>query len=208
MLAVRIAASPLTFFTCPSDSNCFIVLSVRVSPTANSGAGPKHYGMPQMEALGRISMNDNIHTAPIAEPIARAKTDVAPDRGYSQDEGCRANENGLACLADSQWPNRHRPDPARRVCVLGTSYRLDHAEILGAFRQRRQRTGRLVSPSTRVPESVCVECNESLMPRIEAKWCKIHEVHFCPFERPESPNCNIHRKSLRPTWTGLNGPST
>ncbi|MCI0642571.1 MAG: efflux RND transporter periplasmic adaptor subunit [Gemmataceae bacterium] len=36
-----------------------------------------------------------------------------------------------------------------------------------------------------VPESVCVECNESLLPRIKAKWCPKHGVHYCPFERPE-----------------------
>lgn len=36
-----------------------------------------------------------------------------------------------------------------------------------------------------VPESICVECNESLMPRPKSTWCPIHGVHNCPFERPE-----------------------
>jgi cobalt-zinc-cadmium efflux system membrane fusion protein len=36
-----------------------------------------------------------------------------------------------------------------------------------------------------VPESICVECNESLMPRFKPTFCKIHGVHNCPFERPE-----------------------
>ncbi|MBI3407131.1 MAG: efflux RND transporter periplasmic adaptor subunit [Planctomycetes bacterium] len=36
-----------------------------------------------------------------------------------------------------------------------------------------------------VPESECVECDETLLPRIESVWCRKHEVHFCPFERPE-----------------------
>jgi cobalt-zinc-cadmium efflux system membrane fusion protein len=36
-----------------------------------------------------------------------------------------------------------------------------------------------------VPESICVECNDSLMPRLKATYCKVHGVHYCPFERPE-----------------------
>lgn len=36
-----------------------------------------------------------------------------------------------------------------------------------------------------VPESVCVECNESLMPRPKSTWCDVHGVHNCPFERPD-----------------------
>lgn len=36
-----------------------------------------------------------------------------------------------------------------------------------------------------VPESICVECDESLMPRIKSTWCRKHGVHNCPFERPD-----------------------
>jgi cobalt-zinc-cadmium efflux system membrane fusion protein len=37
-----------------------------------------------------------------------------------------------------------------------------------------------------VPESECVECNPSLMPRPKAHgWCKRHGVHECPLEHPE-----------------------
>lgn len=36
-----------------------------------------------------------------------------------------------------------------------------------------------------VPESICVECNESLMPKPKSTWCRVHGVHNCPFERPE-----------------------
>jgi cobalt-zinc-cadmium efflux system membrane fusion protein len=36
-----------------------------------------------------------------------------------------------------------------------------------------------------VPESICIECNESLMPRIKSSWCRVHGVHNCPFERPD-----------------------
>lgn len=36
-----------------------------------------------------------------------------------------------------------------------------------------------------VPESACVECDETLLPRIESVWCRKHGLHFCPFERPE-----------------------
>lgn len=36
-----------------------------------------------------------------------------------------------------------------------------------------------------VPESMCVECNEKLLPKIKSVWCKTHGVHYCPFERPE-----------------------
>lgn len=36
-----------------------------------------------------------------------------------------------------------------------------------------------------VPESLCVECDEKLLPKIKPFWCKVHEVHYCPFERPE-----------------------
>ncbi|MCE9534196.1 MAG: efflux RND transporter periplasmic adaptor subunit [Planctomycetes bacterium] len=37
-----------------------------------------------------------------------------------------------------------------------------------------------------VPESICVECNETLMPRPKAKgWCKEHRVHECTLCNPE-----------------------
>lgn len=36
-----------------------------------------------------------------------------------------------------------------------------------------------------VPESICVECNEALLPRLKTTWCRRHGVHNCPFERPE-----------------------
>jgi cobalt-zinc-cadmium efflux system membrane fusion protein len=36
-----------------------------------------------------------------------------------------------------------------------------------------------------VPESECVECNASLMPRPKTHgWCKLHGVHECPLEHP------------------------
>ncbi len=37
-----------------------------------------------------------------------------------------------------------------------------------------------------VPESECVECNPTLMPRPESfGWCRQHGVHDCPLEHPE-----------------------
>jgi cobalt-zinc-cadmium efflux system membrane fusion protein len=37
-----------------------------------------------------------------------------------------------------------------------------------------------------IPESQCIECNPSLMPRPKAHgWCKVHGVHECPLEHPE-----------------------
>jgi cobalt-zinc-cadmium efflux system membrane fusion protein len=36
-----------------------------------------------------------------------------------------------------------------------------------------------------VPESACVECNESLLPRSKPGWCRKHGVHDCPLEHPE-----------------------
>jgi cobalt-zinc-cadmium efflux system membrane fusion protein len=37
-----------------------------------------------------------------------------------------------------------------------------------------------------VPESECVECNASLMPRAKGYgWCKLHGVHECPLEHPD-----------------------
>jgi cobalt-zinc-cadmium efflux system membrane fusion protein len=35
-----------------------------------------------------------------------------------------------------------------------------------------------------VPESICVECNESLMPRSQGLWCDRHGVFDCPYENP------------------------
>lgn len=40
-------------------------------------------------------------------------------------------------------------------------------------------------PEHSVPESICVECDEKLLPKIKISWCRIHGVHYCPFERPE-----------------------
>jgi membrane fusion protein, heavy metal efflux system len=36
-----------------------------------------------------------------------------------------------------------------------------------------------------VPESQCVECNSTLMPRQEYGWCKNHGIPNCPLEHPE-----------------------
>src|SRR5882724_6726056 len=36
-----------------------------------------------------------------------------------------------------------------------------------------------------VPESQCVECNSTLMPRQEFGWCKNHGIPNCPLEHPE-----------------------
>lgn len=37
-----------------------------------------------------------------------------------------------------------------------------------------------------VPDSICVECNDDLLPRPKAHgWCKIHGVHECPLEHPD-----------------------
>jgi cobalt-zinc-cadmium efflux system membrane fusion protein len=36
-----------------------------------------------------------------------------------------------------------------------------------------------------VPESICVECNPQLLPKLQNYWCKTHGVHACPFEHPE-----------------------
>ena len=36
-----------------------------------------------------------------------------------------------------------------------------------------------------VPESVCVECKDELLPHLKSIWCRKHGVHYCPFERPE-----------------------
>lgn len=37
-----------------------------------------------------------------------------------------------------------------------------------------------------VPESICVECKEDLMPRSKApKWCRVHGVPECPVHHPE-----------------------
>ncbi|MCI0684905.1 MAG: efflux RND transporter periplasmic adaptor subunit [Gemmataceae bacterium] len=40
-------------------------------------------------------------------------------------------------------------------------------------------------PEHTVPESLCVECNEKLLPKIKPAWCRTHGVHYCVFERPE-----------------------
>src|SRR5262249_3601064 len=37
-----------------------------------------------------------------------------------------------------------------------------------------------------VPQSICVECNEALLPRGRAQgWCKAQGVQECPLERPD-----------------------
>jgi cobalt-zinc-cadmium efflux system membrane fusion protein len=37
-----------------------------------------------------------------------------------------------------------------------------------------------------VPESICVECNEALLPRgKQYGWCKVHGVQECPLEHPD-----------------------
>ena len=36
-----------------------------------------------------------------------------------------------------------------------------------------------------VPESICVECHDELLPRVKSTWCAKHGVHDCPLERPE-----------------------
>lgn len=36
-----------------------------------------------------------------------------------------------------------------------------------------------------VPESTCVECNISLMPKAKSVWCVTHGIYDCPLEHPE-----------------------
>jgi cobalt-zinc-cadmium efflux system membrane fusion protein len=36
-----------------------------------------------------------------------------------------------------------------------------------------------------VPESICVECVETLLPKIKTTWCREHGINNCPLERPE-----------------------
>src|SRR5262249_30323948 len=37
-----------------------------------------------------------------------------------------------------------------------------------------------------VPESMCVECNPSLLPKQKVfGWCKVHGIHECPLCHPE-----------------------
>ena len=36
-----------------------------------------------------------------------------------------------------------------------------------------------------VPDSICIECKESLLPLPKSSWCRVHGVHNCPFERPD-----------------------
>ena len=37
-----------------------------------------------------------------------------------------------------------------------------------------------------VPESICVECDPTLMPKgPDYGWCKVHGVHNCPLDHPD-----------------------
>jgi cobalt-zinc-cadmium efflux system membrane fusion protein len=45
-----------------------------------------------------------------------------------------------------------------------------------------------------VPESICVECNESLLPKSKGTWCKKHGVFDCPFEDPDVAQLKVKAK--------------
>lgn len=36
-----------------------------------------------------------------------------------------------------------------------------------------------------VPDEICIECNETLLPKLKTTWCRAHGVHNCPFERSD-----------------------
>lgn len=40
-------------------------------------------------------------------------------------------------------------------------------------------------PEHSVPESICVECDDTQLSRLKSTWCVKHGVHNCPFERPD-----------------------
>src|SRR5207249_9121267 len=55
-----------------------------------------------------------------------------------------------------------------------------------------------------VPESICVECDEKLLPRIKPSWCAIHGVHYCPFERPErSEERRVGKEGRGRVWASV-----
>ena len=46
-----------------------------------------------------------------------------------------------------------------------------------------------------VPESQCVECNATLLPRGKTYgWCKVHGVHECPLEHPDVAQLKVPRR--------------
>ncbi len=45
-----------------------------------------------------------------------------------------------------------------------------------------------------VPESICVECNDSLMPRSKGVFCEKHGVFGCPFENPDVAELSVKPK--------------
>src|SRR5438105_4920249 len=76
------------------------------------------------------------------------------------------------------------------VCVLGTVAAWGHYTSW-KFPSLSDLTGKAAPEKEdwcaqhSVPESLCVECNESLMPKTKATWCRKHGVFNCPFEYPE-----------------------
>ncbi len=87
------------------------------------------------------------------------------------------------------WLNRAGPMVLVLVVLGGVSY-LGHrtgwsvpkfAEVFGGSHSVKDDW----CAEHSVPESICVECNKSLMPKLKTTWCEQHGIHNCPFERLE-----------------------
>ncbi len=124
-------------------------------------------------------MTENTHSVSVLEPPnqTQAKALVTPAPASEKKPGL--------------WPWLVQSGPTFLVLVLlaGLAYWGHHTgwtmpKFEALFGGGEQSNGDWCAEHS-VPESICVECDESLLPRLKSAWCRTHGVHACPFERPD-----------------------
>ncbi len=128
-------------------------------------------------------MNDNTHSISVLEPAAQPQNQ--PTLPPSQAEKClTSHQRRLAA-----WLLHAGPNVLVLVLLGGLAWWGHHtgwtipkfSDLVGNGQQEPDDW----CAEHSVPESICVECNEALMPKGQSAWCRKHGVHNCPFERPE-----------------------
>jgi len=124
-------------------------------------------------------MNENLNPVAVLDaPKASAQRITSPPANSGQQQ-------------DEFWPWLRRGAPTALVLAFlaALAYWGHHSEwTIPKFSELfggRQDAKTDWCEEHSVPESICVECNESLLPRGKSTWCRTHGVHDCPFEDPD-----------------------
>lgn len=127
-------------------------------------------------------MNDNVPTLSVLEPTAGLQAGKPSSSPRPEQASARTSSKF------SSWLLKSGPTALVLAALAGLAFFGHHtgwsipkfAELFGGEVKEEKDW----CAEHGVPETVCVECNDKLLPRAPYKWCSTHGVHDCPFENP------------------------